>query len=290
MLTRRKLLSTSMVATCACAVPHAALSASWVAEKSDNSSIADIKSSAGCLVKSADFQHRRLGALGANSRASTFAIGQEQFRVVASSGNRYFDRALAEALLHMSKTFDVLPTFGFISGGNVANALATPKLYSPEAGDAPLPSRKNGTVLFGDGMLALMQQQGTENPVAAALAICAHEFGHIVQYNYKANDHFLIDILNEGQPTVKRGELHADFLAGYYVGVAKRRNPDTPAASVARAAHSLGDWNVDERGHHGTPEERGAAVYEGYRHSFEMQKPFKEALVDGLIYVGAARR
>lgn len=286
MLSRRRLLHTSMIATCACAIPRIALPVSPTAARTDGS-IADIGSSAGCMVRSTDFQQERLGALGAGDRAMNFTIGQEQFRVVASSGNRYFDRALAEALLHISKTFDVLPTFGFIQGGNYANALATPAPYLPEDGDAPLPTRKHGTVLFGDGMLAFMEQNGTENPVAAALAICAHEFGHIVQYNYQVDGRFVIDILNEGQPTVRRGELHADFLTGYYVGVAKRRNPDTPAASIARAAHSIGDWNVDSKGHHGTPEERGAAVYEGYRHSFEMQKPFKQALVDGLVYLEA---
>jgi hypothetical protein len=267
-------------------MPHFAGAANAIARRSANP-VKDIKYSAGCLVRSSDFRREKFGSLGTGNKKSSFKVDEEHYLVGSSSGNRALDRALAEALMHMSKTFDILPTFGFIKGGGVANAFATGTPYSAEPEDAPLPTRKHGTVLFGDNMLDYMRQQGVDNPVAAIIAVCAHEFGHIVQYNYVVDDDYVIDILSRDQPTVKRAELHADFLAGYYVGVSKQRNPNTPAASIAHAAHVLGDMSVDDRSHHGTPKERGAAVFAGYQHSFELKKPFNEALVDGLIYVGS---
>src|SRR5690606_16379837 len=128
----------------------------------------DLPYSHGCLVNSADFSRRRFG-LGTHLAGSTFTLGNDRFVVVASSGDRTLDRALAEALTHMSKTFDVLPTFGFIGGGNVANALATSTRYIPEPGDADLPTRDDGTVLFGDGMLGLMNRLGVQDTAAIML-------------------------------------------------------------------------------------------------------------------------
>ena len=286
MINRRSFCTTALAAGCACGMPHGAFAAGKAVLA--GKAAAPVLTSAGCLVSRADFRRDRLGELGLGGRASGFTVGTERFVVVAKTGNAGFDRAMAEALYQISNTFGVLPTFGFIQGGNVANAFATTVQFTQEPGDAPLPTREHGTVLFGDGILEMMQQRGVQNPVAAVLVICAHEFGHIVQYNYTYENRALIDLLNGDQPTVKRGELHADFLAGYYVGMARRRNPDTPAASIAQAAYVLGDFDVDYRGHHGTPDERGAAVYAGYRASWEQQRPFDEAVVEGLIYVGAA--
>ena len=285
---RRQFLISALVGgSCLCPA-HRALAADSAVMQRSSGPLADINASTGCMVTEKDFARDKLAQLGSGEHpTSTFVAGNQRYQVGASSGNRAFDRALAEALYHLSKTFDVLPTFGFIKGENVANAFATTALFKPENGDDNLPTREDGTVLFGNGIVDLMQRKGVSNIVGSVLAVCAHEFGHIVQYRYNYNDKPLISILNDDQPTVKRAELHADFLAGYYIGVAKKRNPDTPAASVAHAARVLGDMDVNNRSHHGTPEERGAAVYAGFQHSFEHNKPFAEASVDGLRYVKA---
>ena len=44
-------------------------------------------------------------------------------------------------------------------------------------------ARSDGTVLFGVRLLRkLMNDFANDNPDAAVAAVCAHEFGHIVQY------------------------------------------------------------------------------------------------------------
>ncbi len=285
MITRRKFVAGGLVAGCSCGF-HSPLFASEEVIRRTNGSIEGIKSSAGCFVSTGDFNRSNLGLLG-SGQISSFKAGGDSYRVSATSGNRLFDRAMAEALFQMSQLFDVLPTFGFIKGGNVVNAFATTALYKREEGDADLPEREDGTVLFGDGIVSYLQRKGVEDPVAAVLAVCAHEFGHIVQYRYSFQEKPVISLLNDGQPTVKRAELHADLLAGFYVGSAAKRNPNTPAADVALAASVLGDFDTDQKGHHGTPKERGAAVREGFKLAFEKNDTFGEALVKGLDYVGA---
>ncbi|MEM7744722.1 MAG: hypothetical protein AAF409_13530 [Pseudomonadota bacterium] len=282
MLNRREFIGTTVGAGCAICSG----TPGWAGQIALAGSPSTIGETAGCLVAPSDFTRDKLGSMGIGHTVSSFTVSGKRFQVSSTSGNPHFDRALVEALYHVSKTFDVLPTFGFIKGGNVANAFATTTPFSPEAGDSPLPTREHGTVLFGDKMLDLMRQKGIDNPVAAVLAIIAHEFGHIVQYNYQFNGKHLIQLLTDGQPTVKLAELHADFLTGYYVGTAKRRNPDTPAASVALAAHVIGDYQTNAPSHHGTPAERGQAVYAGYRASWEQNLPFDQAAVAGLAHVG----
>lgn len=283
---RRSLLGMG-AAGCLCSVcGQKALAQSWAVTAAQGDHTSDYKS--GCYLPASDFQSRDFQGKGTNFvRSSNFKVGDTSYRISASSGDRFFDRALAQALYHISELYGVTPTFGFIQGGNLANAMATTATYQPEQGDAPLPAREDGTVLMGDGILALLASKGITNPVAGALSICAHEFAHIVQYRYAYNDVHVIDILVKDQPTVKRAELHADFLAGFYIGTAKKRNPRTPAATVAQAVYSIGDFNVNDKGHHGTPEERGNAVYAGFQMSYERNVDFPTALVEGLRYVGA---
>ena len=291
-MTRRRMLVGGSVLGCGCALHAAssglglvtpALAADGGLELMKGGAVGPVKS-AGCMVKAEDF---RFAKEGGASAPRGFTVGDQSFPIAASSGNRAFDRAMAETLYQISLVFGVTPTFGFVRGGNVQNAFATALRYKPDPGDDPLPEREHGTVIFGDGMVAYMQSKGSQNMVASVLAICGHEFGHIVQYNYAYDNQPLILVLNGDQPTVKRGELHADYLLGYYVATAKARNPNVPAAEVAKAALVIGDRNFESRDHHGTPEERGAAVYEGYRASAERNLKFEDAAIEGLRYVGA---
>ena len=68
---------------------------------------------------------------------------------------------------------------------------------------------------------------------------CAHEYGHILQFKLK-----LQKTVFAGQPTSKRQELHANFLAGYFVGVSKLGNRNDPAAVFATDHYDLGDYNI----------------------------------------------
>ena len=128
-----------------------------------------------------------------------FFTGNEP--VIPNSGNPAFDFALAQTLSRISSQFSVLPGFGYYDDYDGLNAFASPAVRMQKA---------DGTVLFGKRLLARLLQN-PESPDATVAAVCAHEFGHILQ-----NKRGLMSGLRAGQPTVKRVELHADFLAGYF--------------------------------------------------------------------------
>jgi hypothetical protein len=175
----------------------------------------------------------------------SFARGTEVLE--PRSGDRDLDRALAQALATIGGAFGVLPGFSYFSGSEDDNAFATPE---------PRLQRTDGTVLFGLGMLrellALPEQRD-----AAIVAVCAHEFGHIIAFKTGLQRRLVPD-----QSHVFRGEQFADFMAGFFSGLRRRANPAYPAVVFATTLRSLGGT---ARGTHGTQEERGRAVAEGFK-------------------------
>ncbi|MGY3296716.1 hypothetical protein ACVWY1_001137 [Pseudomonas sp. TE6288] len=195
----------------------------------------------GCFITAP--QARQL--LG-SSEVRSFNLGTEPIR---QSGNRAFDRALAHTLAKLANTFGVLPGFAYYADGSEHNAFATP---------AQLLEKTDGTVMFGLGMLQRLMS-GNDHPELSVAAVCAHEFGHIYQYK-----HGLMDVVNAGAATVKRSELQADYLAGFFAGLRKRERPEFPAAVFAQTQHNFGDNMIDHPSHHGTPNERADAIVAGF--------------------------
>ena len=165
--------------------------------------------------------------------------------------------------------FGVLPGFSFYDDVEGPGAHAT---------TASKMRRADGTVLFGRRYFMRAMRE-RENPEVNVLATCAHEFGHIVQYK-----HNLQGRLTNGQPTVKRAELQADFFAGYFAGARKLEKPDFPAAVFASNRYAVGD-TVTTRDHHGTPNERAAAVVRGFETAYRERRSFGDAIAIGLNYV-----
>jgi hypothetical protein len=186
--------------------------------------------------------------------------------IIASSGDREFDYALARTLSRIADTFQVLPGFAYFDDFEGANDYAT--------AIARL-KRADGTVLFGQRCLKATLAQ-PDNPDVGVTSICAHEFAHILQLKLNLRKKIL-----EGQTTVKRLELHADYLAGYYAGTWKLKKPDYPAAVFATTQFDWGDRRVDNPKHHGTPDERAAAVVRG----FEIAAQSVRGGADGVNYV-----
>jgi predicted metalloprotease len=110
-------------------------------------------------------------------------------------------------------------------------------------------------------------------------AVVAHEYGHIAQFK-----HNLKRTLLAGQDTVKRLELHADFLAGYFAGRRKLDRPDFPAAVFATTQYSAGDHRTERLNHHGTPDERAGAIVKGFEAAFRDRRSPNEALQIGVRY------
>jgi hypothetical protein len=231
----------------------------------------------GCAAHAAPAP-RRFGCMLADDEAdAVFAMDVQELRTgatptIVESGDRDLDFALAQTLSRLTDTWNVLPGFAWFDDEAAPNAFATSRR---------LLSRNDGTVLFGRRLLDRCLKS-REHPDVVISAVCAHEFGHIAQYKYG-----LTKRLATGQTTVKRNELHADFLAGYFAGVRKLDRPDFPAAVYATTQYAFGDYRTDNARHHGMPEERAAAIVKGFETAFRDGKSPSDALQIGLRYVGA---
>jgi hypothetical protein len=198
--------------------------------------------------------------LATATEPQAFDKGNE--KLISSTGNRDFDYALAQTLSRISEIYSVLPGFSFFDDYDGENAFATP---------AKRLQRADGTVLFGKRYF-MRAMEVPESPEVNVIATCAHEFGHIVQYK-----HGLKDRLMQGQTTVKRAELNADFFAGYFAGARKLEKPEFPAAVFAANRYAHGDFH-SSRGHHGTPDERAAAIVRGFETSYKERRSFADAI------------
>lgn len=179
------------------------------------------------------------------------------------SGDKDLDYALAIALQNLRALFDVKPSFGFFDDQFYpeGNALATDrKLMSQTAG---------GTIIFGHKLLKELMKRS--DPGAAVLAVCAHEFGHIVSYELKIFDQLVPD---KSMPL--RGEQYADYLAGFFAGTRKLIRRTFPAIDFLRTLGSMAG------GHHGTKEQREQAVYKGFQNAYDDKMPISKGVFEGL--------
>jgi hypothetical protein len=220
--------------------------------------------SAGCHLADADLN--AIYPSGTDTRS--FITGNEP--MIPKSGDADFDFALAQTLAKLSDAFGVLPGFAYYDDYDSENAYATPRSRI---------NRADGTVLMGINFLRRLRR-GREYPEVSVAAVCSHEFGHILQYRYG-----LIQQVDAGQPNVKRSELQADYFAGFFAGLRKLERPSYPAAVVAMTQFSYGRADYGNKDHHGTAEERGAAVVRGFEASFRENKSPKDAIEESTAYV-----
>ena len=179
--------------------------------------------------------------------ARVFAI-QGDSELVMTSGNPEFDKALGRQLVRLSRTFGVSPGFAFVDDAPHPNAAASRETRLPGT---------RGTVLFGMMLLKALMDGGQGADVAV-LGICAHEFGHIHQFETGYDRE-----LSGGSSTVKLIELYADFLAGYFVGQLKLDRPTITLKFFGRKLYGMGTYNSRHPDFHGTPAERLSAAEAG---------------------------
>jgi len=78
-------------------------------------------------------------------------------------------------------------------------------------------------------------------------------------------------------------ELQADYIAGWYIGRRRKWVPLTSSQrsiqTIMRSFYAKGDYELNEPSHHGTPEERVAAISAGYANA-ELRIPdlYRESL------------
>ena len=176
---------------------------------------------------------------------------ESYIRIAKSSGDAETDRFLGSALGRLSSTFKVSPGFAFFDDSKSENAVA---IRETLLGNGP------GTVLMGMKLFGRLMARTNDGGITV-IAVCAHEFGHIYQMyaGYETP-------LNQLDTRTNRPhELHADFLAGYYLALRKTEHRQLDLREVGRELHALGDTAFTSRQHHGTPDERVGALAAGFK-------------------------
>ena len=261
-MVRRRNVLLGLSASCGCAVLP------WHVLAQGRQSLKEIR---GCTLRADE-----VGLLDGRNVTSGLSIND----IITSgggrrtTGNREMDRALDRAIKRLADTFEVFPGFGFFDDAPHGNALAVDYNLSH------LPGTK-GLVLFGDKLFAdLMRADETGT---AIMWVIAHEFAHIWLYANPA------DMARLGNPKLprasKRIELHADYLAGFYVGQRQKENAAISLYKTGSQIWDIGDTDFNNPAHHGTPPERLAAAEAGFKISYMMKQDAKYAYRAGLDYV-----
>ena len=203
-------------------------------------------------------------------RASGFDL--QALNILSGTGTPALDRALIQELQAQSAFFRLRPAF-FVFNSGERTAVATAQVFPQTPGT-------DGTVLYHLGLLEEHLNSGYWGGSIVA-GVIAHEFAHIVQFS----DRDLYQRLRSRHGTVKFLELHADFIAGYYMGTKFADNPDD-LDTLARQIFEFGDNAFDNVGHHGTPQERHVALMAGFR--YYLKNPngsVSAALTEGEAFV-----
>lgn len=239
---RELLIGTACCA--ACSALSTPLAAREVQEK-----VASLKQIKGCFIDSNN-SSLMLGANFVSGRAAE--MPPEVETMLRSTGNSGLDRAFDRALQRLAETFDVWPKVGFYDDAEAPNAMAMRYLVGANVEYA---------VVFGRTYFKKLLSYDPSG--ITVLQTAAHEFAHVWVYRDR-----MFDNIRGGDSTVKRVELHADFLSGYYLGLRKRDNPDAKFRSAGVRRWQSGDTQFLNIHHHGTPEQRLAAAEEGFKLGF----------------------
>ncbi len=196
-----------------------------------------------------------------------------------TTGDRAIDRDLDRALGVVADLFGIYPAFGFYDPSNLQNPVGVERngmnaFASPENTDIP---GTKSTVGFGWDLFRNEFYQ-YDNSGVSVMAIIAHEFGHVVQFN---RDYFWQ--IQHGAPL--KTEINADFLSGYFLGMRKLAVPSMRFQSAGECFMRNGDTSGTLRTH-GDPRERLDAAEAGFRVAYVENKSLDDAVRAGLEYVG----
>lgn len=180
--------------------------------------------------------------------------------LIDRSGVPNFDRALGRALVWLAETCEAAPAFRYWDEGADEYGRAR---RNARSAPLTLAGGSEGCVYFGLNMLR-HQLANAQHGDMIILAICAHEFAHILQFR----EHDALESLLHRHPCHTR-ELHADFVAGFALQRYLRRRNSRNAAlqDVGRAWSVLGSNDFNRPGSHGTSAQRVTAIEAGYAYA-----------------------
>jgi hypothetical protein len=173
--------------------------------------------------------------------------------VTAPNGGQLFDKSLNPSLDNavvievntLASIFHIRPFIFYLNDQGAPNAYASPPYTLPGAID--------GHIALGWNLI-LQECPNLLFDCNSLPIIMAHEFGH--SFAFKNNIRFNIP---------KNNELYADFLAGSYMYHRnKLMGGSMNIEVVANSFFNKGDHDFFSHQHHGTPQERAAALMAGY--------------------------
>jgi hypothetical protein len=180
-------------------------------------------------------------------------------KVYTSTGNADLDTYLNGEKKYIESIFKVKVELKVLDDSGSPNAFATPESSNTYFFD--------GTVFLGYALLS-EEMAKNKNGIDAVRGIMGHEFAHILQNKLECP-------LQESSR-----ELHADFLAGYYMGKRGLYSADGLTA-FAKSLYEKGDSQLWDESHHGTPKQRLNIMLAGYYASNTISSP-QEAYNAGL--------
>jgi len=180
---------------------------------------------------------------------------------LVSTRNPDLDADIYDDVVQLDRMFGVRVSVYFPNDGLI-RAHFTPEnnreLILRDDGDPD--ASMTGTILIS---LGLLEREFNENGnLMSVPAILAHEYAHAMQYANRFP-------LGEGV----RKELHADFMAGWYIAHRCRcrlQDPEVAFRSIFRKGDNLGFYDPK---HHGTSQQRLQAMLAGYRYNFQTNEP-----------------
>ena len=160
-----------------------------------------------------------------------------------SSGNIELDRLMNNQKADLETFFGVkINLFFGIEKSRTGNAFFSPYCNSLNC---------NGQVVLGNYLINELSFKS--DSYTRLMAVFAHEFAHAMQHKYGWSGNS------------KWRELHADYLAGYYLGRNSSMN-QSEVISTFNEFSSRGNFDFNNPDFHGTPEERGCAFLEGFKY------------------------
>ena len=179
-----------------------------------------------------------------------------------TTGNQELDKILFEQKKSLESVFPVHVELHFgIEQSQSGNAYFSPSCQSLHC---------NGEIVLGRFLMVELAKRS--DSYLRLVSVFAHEYGHAMQHKYGWSGNG------------KWRELHADYLAGYYMGLC-RLSSEEEILSIFTEFASRGDFAFNSPGHHGTPEERSCAFIEGYKTAFSPNTNIYTAYSKGKNYV-----
>jgi hypothetical protein len=162
-----------------------------------------------------------------------------------NSGNPNLDKILNQEYLFLTQKFLVSPDIFYFVDGNSPNAFAHPGTTNNLAPD--------GHIAIGFNLIVSECRNSYSGTCSAIAIIMAHEFAHIVDMKY-----------GSGLTSSKHKELFADYLAGVYMFYRSQQFKTVFVQEAAMSFFNKGDYEFNSQQHHGTPQQRYAALMEGF--------------------------